>query len=50
MKIENTLPPLGTPVTDLDVKRITHGEWKTLYQTWLHRHALSGRDLSKTDF
>ena len=52
MKIENAVPYLGALVTELDVKRMTDDEWKTLYQTWLDRHVLivRGQDLSKADF
>jgi taurine dioxygenase len=52
MKIENVVPYLGAPVTELDVKRMTDDKWKTLYQTWLNRHGLivRGQDLSKADF
>src|SRR5262249_3916242 len=52
MKIENAVPYLGGLVTGLDVKRMTDGEWKTLYQTWLDRHVLivRGQELSKADF
>jgi hypothetical protein len=52
MKIENAAPYLGALVTDLDVKRMTDDEWKTLYQTWLDRHVLivRGQDLGKADF
>jgi hypothetical protein len=46
------VPYVGALVTDLDVKRMTDDEWKTLYQTWLDRHVLivRGQDLSKADF
>jgi len=52
MKIENAVPYLGALVTGLDVTRMTGGEWKTLYQTWLDRHVLivRGQELSKADF
>ena len=52
MKIKNAVPYLGAVVTDLDVRRMTDGEWKMLYQTWLDRHVLivRGQDLSKADF
>ena len=52
MKIENAVPNVGALVTGLDVKRMTDGEWKTLYQTWLDRHVLivRGQELSKADF
>jgi taurine dioxygenase len=52
MKIENAVPYLGALVTDIDVKRMTDDEWKTLYQTWLDRLVLivRGQGLSKADF
>jgi taurine dioxygenase len=52
MKIENAVPNVGALVTGLDVKRMTEGEWDTLYQTWLDRHVLivRGQELSKADF
>src|SRR5712675_1074883 len=52
MKIENAVPNLGALVTDIDVKRMTDDEWKTLYQSWLDGHVLivRGQDLSKADF
>jgi putative 2-oxoglutarate oxygenase len=52
MKIENAVPYLGALVTDIDVKRMTDDEWKTLYQSWLDGHVLivRGQDLSKADF
>ena len=31
MKIENAVPHIGALVTDLDVKRMTNSEWRTLY-------------------
>ena len=44
MKIKNAVPYLGAVVTDLDVRRMTDGEWKMLYQTWLDRHVLIVRE------
>src|ERR1700722_13349028 len=40
MKIENAVPHIGALVTGLDVRRMTDGQWRTLYQTWLDRHVL----------
>jgi alpha-ketoglutarate-dependent taurine dioxygenase len=52
MKIENAVPHVGALVTGLDVRRMSDGQWQTLYQTWLDRHVLivRGQELSKADF
>ena len=52
MKIENAAPRVGAIVTGTDVRSLTEGDWKRLYQTWLERHVLivRGQTLSKPDF
>ena len=52
MKIENGVPHIGALVSGLDVRRMSDGEWRVLYQTWLDRHVLivRGQELSKADF
>jgi len=52
MKIEHGAPQIGALVTGIDLKRMTDGEWDTLYRTWLDRHVLivRGQELSKADF
>ena len=52
MLIENAAPRIGAIVTATDVRSLTEGDWKRLYQTWLDRHVLvvRGQRLSKPDF
>ena len=52
MLIENAAPRIGAIVTGIDVRSLTEGDWKRLYQTWLDRHVLivRGQRLSKPDF
>jgi taurine dioxygenase len=52
MLIENAAPCIGAIVTGTDVRSLTEGDWKQLYQTWLDRHVLivRGQRLSKPDF
>ena len=52
MLIENAAPRIGAIVTGTDVRSLTEGDWKRLYQTWLDRHVLivRGQRLSKPDF
>ena len=40
MLIENAAPRIGAIVTGTDVRSLTEGDWKRLYQTWLDRHVL----------
>ena len=40
MLIENAVPRIGAIVTGIDVRSLTEGDWKRLYQTWLDRHVL----------
>ena len=40
MQIENAAPRIGAIVTGTDVRSLTEGDWKRLYQTWLDRHVL----------
>ena len=52
MKIEHTAPRIGAIVTNVDVRSIGDGDWRTLYQTWLDRQVLCvrGQSLSKSEF
>jgi hypothetical protein len=40
MLIEDAVPRIGAIVTGTDVRSLTEGDWKRLYQTWLDRHVL----------
>ena len=37
MQIENAAPRVGAIVTGVDVRSLTEGDWKGLYQSWLDR-------------
>ena len=52
MKIEAATPRIGALVTDIDVLRMTQGDWTTLYQTWLDHHVLivRGQTLTKPEY
>jgi alpha-ketoglutarate-dependent taurine dioxygenase len=52
MLIENAAPRIGAIVTATDVRSLTEGDWKRLYQTWLDRYVLvvRGQRLSKPEF
>ena len=52
MQIENAVPRIGAIVTGIDVRSLTDGDWKQLYQTWLDRHVLivRGQKLTKPEF
>jgi hypothetical protein len=40
MLIENAAPRISAIVTGTDVRSLTEGDWKRLYQTWLDGHVL----------
>lgn len=52
MRIEKAAPLIGALVTDVDVKALSDGDWRTLYQTWLDTGVLivRGQRLSKADY
>ena len=52
MRIEKAAPHIGAIVTGVDVKTMTDGEWKQLYQAWLDSTVLVVRDqkLAKPDY